>query len=439
MIYQLKDSASKMTLKPLAKALQKSHELVNHDANPLRNTIIGRFQSASLESGYRLLKGYSKPEYSLDKTIIDGKEVTVTKETIVDAPFGDLIRFKRDGSDQAPKVLFVAAMSGHYATLGQATYKEFLPDYDVYVTDWKNARDVPLSEGKFGFEEYVAYLIEFLEKMGPNTHVVGICQAAVPALVAAGVMAQEKNPSRPKSLTLMAGPIDIRVNPQKMIDTLSKYVSLDTFKLALQTVPKGYKGAGRKVYPGATQIGAFLSMNVKDHVKKHIQFFVDVFKDKGPEAEKHRQFYDEYMATLDGAGEFFIETLERVFFEFHLPEGKMMYKGKLVDCTKITDIALFTIEGEDDDMCLIGNTEAAHTICSNLPDELRQRHLQSGVGHYGVFNGSKYRSEIAPRIKEFMQKHTAPVTSASSEAAKASTASSKAKDSSTSGSKKAAQ
>ncbi|MEH6579048.1 MAG: hypothetical protein V7731_18450 [Amphritea sp.] len=215
-IYQLKDFASKMTLKPLAKALQKSHELVNHDANPLRNTVIDRFQSASLESGYRLLKGYSKPEYSLDKTVINGKEVAVTKDTIIDAHFGDLIRFKREGSDQAPKVLFVVAMSGHYATLGQATYNEILPDYDVYVTDWKNARDIPLSEGKFGFENYVAYLIEFLEKLGPKTHVVGICQAAVPALVAAAVMAQEDNINRPKSLTLMAGPVDIRVNPQKI-------------------------------------------------------------------------------------------------------------------------------------------------------------------------------------------------------------------------------
>ncbi len=407
MIYQIKDITRRLTGYPLASALKKSHDLVNHDANPLKDTIIGRFQSAALESGYRLLKHYPKPEYSLDSTLIDGKEEPVTKETVLDAPFGDLIRFKRAGSDSAPKVLFVAALSGHYATLGQDTYREFLPDYDVYVTDWKSARDVPLSAGKFGFEEYVAYLIDFIRKIGPGTHVVGICQAAVPALVAAAVMAREEDPCRPKTLTLMAGPIDIRVNPQKTVNTLSKFLNKDAFKLALRTVPAGYKGEGRKVYPGWAQLGVFLGMNFPDHVKKHLQFFGDVFQDKGAQAQKHRAFYDEYMATLDGTGEFFLETLERVFFEFHLPEGKMMYRGERVDCAAIRDIALLTVEGEEDDMCLIGNTEAAHGLCTRLPDKLRQHHLQPGVGHYGVFNGSKYRAEIAPLIKQFMRRHQA--------------------------------
>lgn len=405
MIYQLKDSISKCTINPLASALKTCNDLASSDAYPLRNTIVGRFQRASLESGYRLLKKYPKQEYGLTSTEIDSKEVAVDAEVVVDKPYGNLLRFKRDGSDNDPKVLFVAAMSGHYATLGEATYREFLPDHDVYVTDWKNPRDIPLSEGKFGFDEYVEYLIEYISALGPNTHIVGICQAAVPALVAAAVMAQNNDKNRPRSMTLMAGPIDIRVNPQKTIDMLSNFVSLDMFKLALRTVPAGYAGAGRKVYPGWAQLGVFMSMNPQDHLKKHVQFFLDVLNDNSEEAEKHRKFYDEYMATMDGTGEFFVETLERVFFEFHLPEGKMHYKGELVDCSKIKDIALLTVEGENDDMCLIGNTEAAHNICTELPDDLRQHHLQAGVGHYGVFNGSIYRKEISPLIKGFIKQH----------------------------------
>ncbi|MGH1463015.1 MAG: polyhydroxyalkanoate depolymerase [Neptuniibacter sp.] len=406
MIYKLKDSVSKYSTTPLSNAVKATNDIISSDKNPLRETLICRLQRASLEFSHRLLKEYPKQDYSLKSTLIDGNEVPVESEVVLEEPYGDLIRFKRSGSNNDPKVLFIAAMSGHYATLGESTYREFLPDHDVYVTDWKNPRDIPLSAGKFGFEEYVEYLIKYINELGPNTHIVGICQAAVPAMVAAAVMAQNKDPNRPKSMTLMAGPIDIRVNPQKTIDKLSKFANLDMFKLALRTVPSGYAGAGRKVYPGWAQLGVFLSMNPTDHLKKHVQFFFDLFNNKEEDAEKHRKFYDEYMATMDGTGEFFMETLERVFFEFHLPEGKMQYKGELVDCSKVTDIALLTIEGENDDMCLVGNTQAAHDICINIPKGLRKHLLQPGVGHYGVFNGSIYRKEIAPFIKSFISEQT---------------------------------
>ncbi|MEZ5450187.1 MAG: hypothetical protein R3E89_14875 [Thiolinea sp.] len=243
--------------------------------------------------------------------------------------------------------------------------------------------------------------------MGPNAHVVAICQAAVPALAAVAVMAQEQDDCRPATMTLMAGPIDIRTNPQPTIEKYGKLIPQKAYKYALRTVPAGYEGKGRKVYPGDVQLGMFIGMNLKDHIKKHMEFFWDIVQGDEEKAEKHRQFYDEYMATMDGSGDFYLDTLKKVFFDFDLPQGRLTYQGKVVDCSAITDTALFTVEGENDDLCLIGNTYAAHDICDQLPAERKVHHLQPGVGHYGVFNGSRYRKEIAPRIKDFMQQYGA--------------------------------
>ena len=409
MLYQLHDSARKMVSHPIAGALEKANRYVTHPNNPLRKTIIGRFQSATLETGHRFFKHYHKIDYALHSTTVNNKEVPVKMKVIKNKSFADLLRFKRDGlPSDAPKVLFVAAMSGHYATLSQDTFREFLPDHEVYVTDWKSARDVPLSEGKFGFEEYVGYVMDFLREIGPNTHLIGLCQAAVPGLCAVALMAEEDDRAQPASMTLMAGPIDARINPAPFMKLFNDFIPPKILKANVRTVPAGYKGAGRKVYPGHLQLAGFMSLAPKLHAQKHFDFFMDVFKGRDDAAQKHRDFYDEYLSGLDGTAEFFLETLQRVFTDYDLPEGRMKYGHQTVNCSKITKTALLTVEGDKDNMCQLEQTEAAHELCNNLPDAKRDHHIQAGVGHYGVFTGTLYRTEIAPHIKRFIAKHNKP-------------------------------
>ena len=406
---------SKRTLYPISAMLDYAHDLVQHPSNPLSNTLIGRFQAAALESTQRLIKSYPKKGFEFGSIEIDGRPVEVNERVVRKKPFCHLLHFERDGCEQAPKVLFVAALSGHHATLSRETVQEFLPDHDVYITDWLDAKQVPLAAGRFGFEEYVAYVIEFLQMLGPDTHVVGLCQAAVPALVAAAIMAQRDDVARPRTLSLLAGPIDITANHNPITRFVDK-VNLDLMRLLLvHKVPKGYPGEGRMVYPGYLQIGGFMAMNLTAHIEKHWQFFIDVASGKVEAADKHRDFYDDYFSIMDGTAEFFVETLERVFLDQHLPKGMMSFEGQRVDCTAIHDIALLTIEGANDDMVALGVTEVAQKICSSLPDELREHHVQEGVGHYGVFNGSRYRKEVAPRIKAFIKRHSGRIADTESE------------------------
>ena len=406
MLYQLHDAVRKYASHPIAGALEKAHGYVNHPKNPLKKTVIGRLQNAALESGHRVFKQYQKIDYDLHSVTIDGKDVPVTLSVVQKKPFANLLRFKRQGLPKdAPKVLFVAAMSGHYATLSQDTFREFLPDHDIYVTDWQSARDVPLSEGRFGMEEYIGYVIEFLQQLGPNSHVIGLCQASVPVLCAAALMADDNDPAQPASMTLMAGPIDARINPMPLVKFFNDFIPPKLLKANLRTVPAGYKGAGRKVYPGHLQLAGFMSLAPKLHLQKHFDFFMDVFNDREEAAQKHREFYDEYLSGLDGTAEFFLETLQRVFIDYDLPEGRMKYQDRIVDCSKIKKTALLTVEGEKDNMCQLEQTEAAHELCSSLPESKRDHHIQPGVGHYGVFSGTLYRSVIAPHIKQFIGQH----------------------------------
>jgi poly(3-hydroxybutyrate) depolymerase len=328
----------------------------------------------------------------------------VNQRTVLRKPFCDLLHFERHGAPGAPKVLFVAAMSGHHATLSRPALAEFLPDHDVYITDWIDARLVPVREGRFGLEEYTAYLIEFLRYLGPGTHVVGICQAAVPALMAAGVMAEDKDPARPQSLALLAGPIDITAARNAMSKLCENYNLPLMRKLLIHRVPRGYPGAGRRVFPGMQQIAGFMSMNPRTHIKSKLRFVKDVTLANHEQAGKHREFYDEYYAVMDSTEEFWVETMERVFLDQHLRKGKMQFRGNSIDCGAITDIPLLTLEGENDDMIGEGVTAAAHAICRSLPDRMREHHVQKGVGHYGIFSGSLYQQQIAPRLKSFMQR-----------------------------------
>ena len=393
-------------LHPVHTTLNWHHQLLTHPGNPLHRSRLTRYHAAGVESVLRLIRQYPKQAFNFEPLTIDGKLAPIVEDVVVEKPFCQLRRFHHASTTEAPKVLFVAAMSGHHATLSKDTLREFLPDFDVYITDWVDARQVPLAEGRFGFDEYVQYLVEFLDAMGPDVHLVGLCQAAVPALCAVALMAEERHPHRPRTLSLLAGPIDIRVK-RNTVTKLADRIPLSVMRLNVHKVPSRYPGAGRLVYPGYLQLGAFVSLNLRTHLTKHVQFFKDVAQSDQAAAQKHRHFYDEYNAMMDATAEFYLETLQRVFMDQQLAKGTLQVHGRRVNCAALKDVALLTLEGAQDDLVAVGVTEAAQGLCGELPARLREHHVQEGVGHYGVFNGSLYKSEIAPRMKAFMHRHAA--------------------------------
>jgi len=412
MQYQTFDFMTR-TSEQFSKMCAMGQELTSHSANPWANTWLGKTVAASFETAHRHTKRYPKQCFDITATQVDGIEVEVTEHIAQTKPFCKLLNFKRQSPNKAlaktiseqPKVLVVAALSGHFATLLKDTVATLMTDHDVYITDWADAREVPLTDGDFGFETYVSYLIDFMHELGPNAHIVAVCQPTVQSLIATAVMSQAKDPCTPKSLTLMAGPIDTRVNPNKVNEYAAKN-SIDFFKKnVIMTVPMGYPGQGRKVYPGFLQLSSFLSMNLSTHAKKHVNFFQHLVAGDDTAADRHRHFYDEYMAVLDMTESFYLETLESVFMHHHLPQGKVIYKGDSVNLSAITDTALYTVEGGQDDICAVGQTKAAHALCTQLASDKQQYDLYPDVGHYGIFSGSKFRTEIAPRIGTFIAKH----------------------------------
>jgi poly(3-hydroxybutyrate) depolymerase len=379
---------------------------LDSDSNPLRRTKLARLQSAALDTGIRLLRHYPKQGWGYGEVTVGGRRYAVEETVAVERPFCKLMKFRRERLPRtAPKVLFVAALSGHHATLSRETFEAFLPDHEVYVTDWTDARLVPVEEGRFGFEEYVSYVIDFFDVVGPGAHMVGICQAGVPGLVAAAVMSQEHSPNKPLSMSFLGSPMDVRVNPG-LLSRVSNYLNPGIIgMIALHKVPARYPGRGRLVYPGMLQLSNFMSLNLSSHVESHLRYFKSVYRGNFDEADKIRDFYDEYFSILDCTAEFYVETLERVFMDQHLPKGLMMHRGKPVHCDTITDIPLFTVEGGNDNMVMLGQCRAAADFCHRLPPELKSHYVQEGVGHYGIFNGSKFREEIAPRVKSFIRAH----------------------------------
>jgi poly(3-hydroxybutyrate) depolymerase len=325
--------------------------------------------------------------------------VPVRDEAVLVTPFATLLRFAKEHDVVQPRVLVVAPLSGHFATLLRGTVQTMLPDHDVYITDWHNARDVSLEHGRFGFDEYVDHLIRFLETMGPGAHLVAVCQPCVAALAAAAVMAQSNNPAQPRSMTLMAGPIDTRVNPTK-VNELAMGKSIDWFEQNLiSTVPRRYPGAGRRVYPGFVQLAAFMSMNPGRHATAQIDLFHHIAGGDREQAEAVRNFYDEYFAVLDLPAEFYLETVSSVFQEHHLPLGKLEWHGQRVDPAAIRRTSLLTVEGEKDDICALGQTMAAQELCGRLRPYRKRHHMQAGVGHYGVFSGRRWSSQIYPIVR----------------------------------------
>jgi poly(3-hydroxybutyrate) depolymerase len=342
---------------------------------------------------------HTRPPFSIDSILVGHREVAVREEVAARTPFGTLLHFKKDLALAQPRVLLVAPLSGHFSTLLRATVRTMLPEHDVFITDWHNARDIPLTAGRFGVDEYVDHLIKFLEVMGPGAHVVAVCQPCVSVLAAAAVMAQAGNPAQPRSITLMAGPIDTRINPTK-VNTLAKKRSIEWFERALTaSVPLRYPGAFRRVYPGFVQLIAFMSMNVDRHVKAHRDLYDNLANGETEKAAVTKAFYDEYFAVLDLTAEFYLETVQLIFQEHALPLGKLEWRGQRVDPAAIRKTMLFTVEGERDDICSVGQTVAAHDLCSKLRPYLKRHHMQAGVGHYGVFSGKRWENQIYPILK----------------------------------------
>jgi poly(3-hydroxybutyrate) depolymerase len=376
-------------------ALEQISQKLNGSARP---SVLGNF-TAAYELITRAGLTHTRPPYGIDSIMVGNREVAVTEEDADVTPFATLRHFKKDVDQAQPRVLLIAPLSGHFATLLRATVKTMLAEHDVYITDWHNARDVPLSDGPFTFNGYTAHLIRFLEKIGPGAHMVAVCQPCVSALVAASVMAQRDNPAQPRSMTLMAGPIDTRVNPTK-VNELAKGKPMDWFeKKLIATVPTRYPGAGRRVYPGFVQLAAFMSMNMERHVKAHRELYENIANGNHEKAATTKAFYDEYFAVLDLASEFYLETVKLVFQDHALPLGQLTYENDKVDPAAIRRTMLFTVEGEKDDICAVGQTLAAHDLCTSLKPYRKRHHMQAGVGHYGVFSGRTWQNQIYPMVK----------------------------------------
>jgi polyhydroxyalkanoate depolymerase len=370
---------------------------------PLDALAAQNFALRSFVAGCELLAraGLSRhrPPFGIGSVAVGGREVAVREHAADVTPFGTLLHFKKDVAIDQPRVLVVAPLSGHFATLLRNTVSTLLPEHDVYLTDWHNARDVNLSHGRFGLDEYVDHIIRFLEAIGPGGHVVAVCQPCVTALAAVAIMAQAGNPAQPQSMTLMAGPIDARINPTK-VNELASSRPIDWFERHLiAKVPARYPGAGRRVYPGFVQLAAFMGMNLERHLKAHVDLYSHLAAGERDKAEAVKTFYDEYFAVLDLTAEFYLETVQTVFQEHALPLGKLAWRGNRIEPRAIRRSALLTVEGEKDDICSLGQTMAALELCSGLRAYKKRHHMQAGVGHYGVFSGKRWQNQIYPILR----------------------------------------
>jgi poly(3-hydroxybutyrate) depolymerase len=378
--------------------------------NPIAQTYMGRSLSASLDLFERATRRYGKPSFGIRHTVVDGIEVPVAEERLLRKTFCSLLHFSKLWPDDKakavqPKLFIVAPMSGHYATLLRGTVQAMLPYADVYVTDWVDARQVPLHQGGFDLDDYIDYVIEMLRHLGRDTHVMAVCQPSVPVLAAVSLMAKRKDPAQPRSMILMGGPIDTRRNPT-VVNRLAVARGVDWFrKNAVVKVPFPHPGYMRDVYPGFLQLTGFMTMNLDRHMDAHRDLFWHLVEGDGDAAEKHTDFYDEYLSVMDLTAEFYLQTVEKVFVNHELPRGIFAHRGEMVDPGAIKRTALLTIEGERDDISGVGQTEAAHDLCSALSADKKLHLLQKGVGHFGVFNGSRFRADAVPHIVDFMHKH----------------------------------
>lgn len=407
-VYELNHAA----MAPLREATELTKRFYQSGYNPMAQSWFGRSMVAACDLFETVTRRYGKPEWGLKQTVINGYPVPVQDTVVWQKPFCELVHFKRKrealkcASSRTiadPRVLIVAPLSGHYATLLRRTVEAFLPEHEVFVTAWRDAREVPLAEGRFDLNDYVDYVIDMIRVIGPQCHVIGICQPGPPVLAAVSLMSQDKDPYLPASMTFMGSPIDPRESPT-VPNRLALERSYDWFKdNVIYTVPFPNKGVMRRVYPGFLQLSGFISMNQDRHFLAHKEYFNHLVDGDCDSVQKHREFYDEYLSVLDLTEEFYLQTIRDVFQEFKLPKGEFTHHGRLVKPQAITEVALMTVEGEKDDISGIGQTQAAHTLCANIPEPKKVDYIQPGVGHYGVFSGTRFRTEIQPRMRDFIR------------------------------------
>ena len=398
--------AQHAVLAPMRLMAEWSRGWFGHPFSPFALTPMAKEITASSDLFLRVTNRYEKPAWDIGSTLVDGLEVVVELETVVDKPFCKLIHFKREGGDRGqPKVLIVAPLSGHHATLLRDTVRTMLPENNVYVTDWVDARMVPVDAGAFQLDDYVDYVREFIRKLSPDLNVVSVCQPTVPVLAAISLMAADGEPDVPKTMIMMGGPIDARKSPTAVNNLATKRPYSWFEQTLIHRVPMKYPGAMRRVYPGFLQHLGFVAMNPDRHMNAHWDYYNHLVQNDGDSAGAHRRFYNEYNAVLDMPAEYYLDTIRRVFQEFQLPKGRMFVREQWVRPDKIRKTALFTIEGEHDDISGNGQTEAAHVLCTGIPASRREHFLVPDVGHYGIFSGRRYREIIYPRMREFMRKH----------------------------------
>ncbi len=395
-------------VKPWRTAASMGRAMLNNPANPFSYTYQAKATSAALEVFDGLTRKYDKPQFGIKDVLCHGGRVAVTEEIVMHQPFCQLLHFKRDTSvlperfRVAPKVLVVAPMSGHFATLLRGTVHALLQDFDVYITDWIDAREVPTTAGNFDLNDYIDYVLGYMRALGPDLHVVAVCQPGPAVMAAAALLAATNDPSQPATLTIMGSPIDTRRSPTQP-NLLAKSKPLSWFQNnVIMSVPFPNVGAMRRVYPGFLQLTGFMTMNLDRHLDAHRSLYQNLVSGDGDSVSAHRKFYDEYLAVMDLPADYYLQTIQKVFQEHQLADGLLEHRGERVDLKAIRRTALMTVEGENDDISGIGQTQAAHDLCTNIPANRRLDYIQPGVGHYGVFNGSRWRSEIAPRIRDFI-------------------------------------
>lgn len=408
MLYQIHE-LNRNLLNPLIQWAETSAKLFSDPVSPLAHTPFAQRIAAGYELLYRLGKDYEKPQFQIDSTEIKGKTVNILEEIAENKPFCRLIHFRKDldAKQQAalrqPTVLLVAPLSGHHSTLLRDTVRGLLPEHDVYITDWTDARMVPASEGPFHLHDYIYYVQDFIRTLGPNVHVISVCQPTVPVLAAISLMASANDPKLPKSMTMMGGPIDARKSPTAVNDLATEKPFSWFENTVIYSVPASYPGFGRKVYPGFLQHAGFVAMNPRRHAQSHWDFYMHLRNGDDESAESHRKFYDEYNAVLDMPAEFYLETIKVVFQDFNLPKGTWVVEGKPVRPQDIKSVALFTIEGELDDISGSGQTQSAQELCSSIPKARKQHLTAAKCGHYGIFSGRRWREIVCPQITEFIK------------------------------------
>jgi poly(3-hydroxybutyrate) depolymerase len=395
---------SRTLLAPLHLWAAAVREVWSSEAFPLSATPFGRAVAASGEFVERATRTFDKPAFGLATTTLpDGRTVAVREERILATPFCDLLRFRREDAPHDPKVLLVAPLSGHHATLLRDTVRQMLPEHDVYITDWRDARIVPVTAGGFDLDDYIALVMTFLRELGPGVHAVGVCQPGVPLLAAAALLAEDTDIAVPQSLTLIAAPIDPRVR-ETAVGRFARSHPIAWFERnVVQRVPPGEPAAGRRVYPGYLQLAAFMSMNPSDHARSHLRFYRDLIDGNLDGAQAHRTFYDEYLAVMDVPAEYYLQTVETVFQRYDLARGELRWRGRLVRPQALTSTALLTVEGERDDITAPGQTVAAHALCTGIPAERKLHHLQPDAGHFGTFSGRRFREQVYPKLRQLIR------------------------------------